>query len=175
MSRVRTHFILGGAKSGKTKFAEDLALASTENSKQIPIYVATAQALDAEMEKKIFRHKKDRGNRFFTKECPVDLSHVILSASAEDVLLIDCLTLFVSNLICSQHYDETKISGFLDSIKHSQAQLIIVSNETSLGIIPDNKLAREFRDITGQLNQNVAKLADKVTMMIAGISIPIKT
>ena len=174
MSKIKTHFVLGGAKSGKTRFAENIALAAANDLNHVPTYIATAQALDMEMERKIQRHQKDRGNSFITKECPLDLSSAILSASATDVLLIDCLTLFVTNLLCSDYFDESKINNLLEAVKISQAQLVIVSNETSLGIMPDNKLAREFGDVAGKLNQNVARLSDSVTMMIAGIAVPIK-
>ena len=174
MSKIRTHLVLGGAKSGKTRFAENLALNTAKNLNQVPIYIATAQALDLEMEKKIQKHQKDRGNSFTTKECPLDLSTAILSASATDVLLIDCLTLFVTNLLCSDYFDESKIDSLVEAVKISQAQLVIVSNETGLGIIPDNKLAREFREVAGTLNQKIARLSDSVTMMIAGIAVPIK-
>mgnify|MGYP001250667544 CR=1 FL=1 len=174
MSKIRTHLVLGGARSGKTRFAENLALATAKNLNQVPIYIATAQALDMEMEKKIQKHQKDRGNSFITKECPLDLSTAILSASATDVLLIDCLTLFVTNLLCLDYFDESKINGLVEAVKISQAQLVIVSNETGLGIIPDNNLARKFRDVAGTLNQNIASLSDCVTMMIAGIAVPIK-
>ena len=174
MSKVRTHLVLGGAKSGKTRFAENLALNIAKNINQVPVYVATAQALDWEMEKKIQKHQKDRGNSFITKECPLDLSTAIMSASATDVLLIDCLTLFVTNLLCSDYFDVSKIDGLVEAVKISQANLVIVSNETGLGIVPDNKLAREFREVAGTLNQNIASLSDCVTMMIAGIAVTIK-
>ncbi len=174
MSKIRTHLVLGGAKSGKTRFAENLALNTAKKLNQVPIYLATAQALDMEMEKKIQKHQKDRGNSFITKECPLDLSTAIMSASATDVLLIDCLTLFVTNLLCSDYFDESKIDSLVEAVKISQANLVIVSNETGLGIVPDNKLAREFRDVAGTLNQNIASLSDCVTMMFAGIAVTIK-
>ena len=88
----------------------------------MPVYIATAQALDWEMEKKIQKHQKDRGNSFITKECPLDLSTVIMSASATDVLLIDCLTLFVTNLLCSDYFDESKIDSLVEAVKISQAR-----------------------------------------------------
>ena len=174
MLKYRTHLVLGGAKSGKTRFAENLALTAGKDLNKVPIYIATAQALDMEMEKKIQKHQKDRGNSFITKECPLDLSTAILSASATDVLLIDCLTLFVTNLLCSDYFEKSRIDSLVEAVRISKARLVIVSNETSLGIIPDNKLAREFRDVAGKLNQKIARLSDCVTMMIAGIAVPIK-
>ena len=174
MAKIKTHLILGGARSGKTKFAEGLAIEESKHSKTTPTYIATAKALDPEMEDRINRHKEERANTFLTKECPLNLSEPLLSASRDDVILVDCLTLFVTNLMCSEVFDQSQISNFLNAVKLTRARLIIVSNETSLGIVPDNKLARDFRDISGKLNQNVASIADRVTMMLAGIAVPIK-
>ncbi len=170
----KTHLILGGARAGKTKFAQNLALKLSKDSKAPPIYIATGQALDPEMEERIRIHKIDRGEDFQTKECPLNLSDPLLSASSNDIMLIDCLTLFVSNLLCAEKFDEKKIVSFLNAIKLTKAQLIIVSNETGMGIVPDNKLTRDFRDISGNLNQKVAQMADKVTLMVAGIPVQIK-
>ncbi len=89
-------------------------------------------------------------------------------------MLIDCLTLFVSNLLCAENFDEDQIASFLNAIKLTKAQLIIISNETGMGIVPDNKLTRDFRDISGNLNQKVAQIADEVTLMVAGIPVQIK-
>ena len=170
----RTHLIIGGARSGKTKFAQNLALKLSKDCKRLPIYIATGQALDPEMEERIRIHKTDRGEDFKTKECPLNLSDPLLSASSKDIILIDCLTLFVSNLLCAENFDEDQITSFLNAIKLTKAQLIIISNETGMGIVPDNKLTRDFRDISGNLNQKVAQIADKVTLMVAGIPIQIK-
>ena len=170
----KTHLILGGARAGKTKFAQNLALKLSKDRKKPPIYIATAQALDPEMEERIKIHKTDRGEAFQTKEYPLNLSEPLLSASSKDILLVDCLTLFVSNLLCAEKFDESQITSFLNAIKRTKAQLIIVSNETGMGIVPDNKLTRDFRDISGNLNQKVAQMADKVTLMVAGIPVKIK-
>ena len=170
----KTNLILGGARAGKTKFAQNLALKLSKDRKKPPIYIATAQALDPEMEERIKLHKTDRGKDFQTKECPLNLSDPLLSASSEDILLVDCLTLFVSNLLCAETFDENQITSFSNAIKLTKAQLIIVSNETGMGIVPDNKLTRDFRDISGNLNQKVAQMADKVTLMVAGIPVQIK-
>ena len=170
----RTHLILGGARAGKTKFAQNLALKLSKDRKKPPIYIATAQALDPEMEERIKIHKTDRGEDFQTKEYPLNLSEPLLSASSKDIILVDCLTLFVSNLLCAEKFDENQITSFSNAIKLTKAQLIIVSNETGMGIVPDNKLTRDFRDISGNLNQKVAQMADKVTLMVAGIPVQIK-
>ena len=170
----KTHLILGGARAGKTKFAQNLALKLSKDRKKPPIYIATAQALDPEMEERIKIHKTDRGEDFQTKEYPLNLSEPLLSASSKDILLVDCLTLFVSNLLCAEKFDGNQITSFSNAIKLTKAQLIIVSNETGMGIVPDNKLTRDFRDISGNLNQKVAQMADTVTLMVAGIPVQIK-
>ena len=170
----KTHLVLGGARSGKTKFAEKLALSLTEGSHMLPIYIATAQAFDTEMQDRIDTHKYERADCFKTLECPLAIDEPLMRASKDEVILIDCLTLFVSNLLCARSFDNTKIESFKRAVKNTKARLIIVSNETGLGVVPDNKLARQFRDVSGKLNQDIASIADKVTMVIAGLGMPLK-
>ncbi len=170
----KTHLILGGARSGKTNFAENLAVKIAKKSQKIPIYVATAQAYDSEMEKRINTHKMERANRFKTIESPLNIAEPLLEASEDDIILIDCLTLFLSNLICSDHFDESRIDLFRNAIKTTKAKVIVVSNETGLGIVPDNKLARQFRDIAGKLNQDVASIVDRVILIVAGLPLILK-
>ena len=170
----KTHLVLGGARSGKTKFAEKLALSLTEGSHMLPIYIATAQAFDTEMQDRIDTHKYERADCFKTLECPLAIDEPLMRASKDEVILIDCLTLFVSNLLCASSFDNTKIESFKSAVKNTKARLIIVSNETGFGVVPDNKLARQFRDVSGKLNQDIASIADKVTMVIAGLGMPLK-
>ena len=170
----KTHLVLGGARSGKTKFAEKLALSLTEGSHMLPIYIATAQAFDTEMQDRIDTHKYERADCFKTLECPLAIDEPLMRASKDEVILIDCLTLFVSNLLCASSFDNTKIESFKRAVENTKARLIIVSNETGLGVVPDNKLARQFRDVSGKLNQDIASIADKVTMVIAGLGMPLK-
>ena len=170
----KSHLILGGARSGKTNFAENLAINIGQKLQKIPIYVATAQAFDTEMEKRINIHKLERADKFKTVESPLNIAKPLLEACADDIVLIDCLTLFVSNLLCADHFDESQIDLFRDAIKTTEAKIIIVSNETGLGIVPDNKLARHFRDIAGKLNQDVAASVDRVTLIVAGLPLLLK-
>ena len=170
----KTHLVLGGARSGKTKFAEKLALSLTKKSNKLPIYVATAQAFDTEMQERINSHKYERADRFQTLECPLGIDEPLISASNDEVILVDCLTLFVSNLLCAESFDKNKIELFKEAVKITKARLIIVSNETGLGVVPDNKLARQFRDVAGKLNQDIASIADRVTLIVAGLEMPLK-
>ena len=171
----KTHLVLGGARSGKTKFAEKLALSLTKDTKKPPVYIATAQAFDTEMRDRIDSHKYERGDRFKTLECPLGIDEPLINASTDEVILIDCLTLFVSNLLCAERFDQNKIGLFKEAVKITKARLIIVSNETGLGVVPDNKLAREFRDVAGKLNQDIASISDRVTLIVAGLEMPLKT
>jgi adenosylcobinamide kinase / adenosylcobinamide-phosphate guanylyltransferase len=163
---ANTTFVLGGARSGKSSFAQRLA----EESSGELIYIATAQAFDDEMTERITRHKADRGPRWQTVECPVELAEVIAAhPGANKTILIDCLTLWLSNLILGERDVANAVSGLIKALKNSQAQIILVSNEVGQGIVPDNALARRFRDEAGWLNQTIAKTADTVWFVTAGL------
>lgn len=171
-------FIIGGARSGKSLFA--IAEASKVKGKKA--YIATAEALDDEMKERIKEHKNQRGKDWDTYEEPWKIVNLINGIKNRyRVILIDCLTLWLSNLIHKSQGVEKYIGEFIDeieSIKHSNHSnvltLIIVSNEVGMGIVPANKLARRFRDMAGILNQKVAEVADEVYMMVAGVPIRIK-
>lgn len=167
-------FITGGARSGKSGFAERLAY-ELEGKRA---YVATAQALDPEMAARIEKHRKDRGKAWDTYEEPLAIAELLQKLSTRyEVVLLDCLTLWLSNIIAhtgdgdviSAHSEEliAAIDGF-------RGTLLIVSNEVGLGIVPDNPLARQFRDYAGLLNQKVAQVADEVYFTASGIPIRIK-
>ena len=167
-------FVLGGARSGKSTFAMQLA----QRAGGRVAYIATAQALDAEMKRRIKVHKQSRPRTWKTFEEPVRVAKIIRSVhGAADVILLDCLTLLVSNMVLIG-IDERKIldemTGICRLLKRGSASAILVSNEVGLGIVPDNKLARDFRDIAGRVNQCVARHADEVHMMCAGLSIRLK-
>jgi adenosylcobinamide kinase/adenosylcobinamide-phosphate guanylyltransferase len=142
------------------------------------VYIATAQALDDEMKDRIAKHKTERGSDWNTMEEPVRISDAVRSAAREyDVVLIDCLTLWLSNLLCSDADVENEVEVLFDSlpIARHASQLFIVSNEVGQGIVPDNALARRFRDLAGHLNRKVAGIADEVYLVTAGIPIKIKS
>jgi adenosylcobinamide kinase/adenosylcobinamide-phosphate guanylyltransferase len=167
--------ILGGARSGKSRHAQEIG----EPFKGRKLFVATAQALDEEMSKRIENHRKQRGARWETREEPVELVRVISEAQMKyDVILIDCLTLWISNLLMAHGEDrsgiENAIQSLIDSLKNAKTTTILVSNEVGLGIVPDNQVARSFRDLAGMLNQRVAQVADRVIFMVAGLPINVK-
>jgi len=167
------HFVLGGSNSGKTKFSEKLSLEISSLSGKL-YFVATGVAFDKEMQVKIDLHKKNRSCSFSSIESPDLSTEIFANASENDVILIDCISVFVSNVICMEEFDETQIDNFKLAIKNSDANLVIVGQETSLGVIPDNKLSRDFINKSGLLNQFVAEIANEVYFVTAGISRKIK-
>lgn len=165
--------ILGGARSGKSTYALELA----KKYKKVA-FIATCQALDKEMEERINLHKKTRPKHWDTFEEPEKLTELLSRIGNDfDCILIDCLTLLVSNLTLSGKSQEAvvkNIEEMLVVLKKKKAAVIMVSNEVGLGIVPDNKLGRVFRDIAGRVNQAVAKKAGEVYFTVSGIPMRIK-
>ncbi len=168
-------FILGGARSGKSAFA--ITLAKKSNKKKIA-FIATAEALDKEMKERIALHKKHRPQNFQAFEAPCDIEAVLKKIMGKfDIIIIDCLTLFVSNLLLKKYKEPEickKMESILGLLKKTKAKSIIISNEVGLGIVPHTKLGRDFRDIAGKVNQLVAQRADNVFFMISGLPWRIK-
>jgi adenosyl cobinamide kinase/adenosyl cobinamide phosphate guanylyltransferase len=166
--------VLGGARSGKSNFA----MAQAKNYKSV-LYIATYRRTnDGEMEERIRNHKKVRPKDWKIEEEPVGLSSTIKKRADDfDIVLIDCITLWVSNLILKKKSAE-EISGItqelINAIKKANSEFIIVSNETGLGVVPDTKLGREFRDIAGRVNQAIARSSEEVYFVTAGIPMKIK-
>lgn len=166
-------FVCGGARSGKSKLAESLALQSASR----PIYLASAQAFDEEMTERIMNHRRDRGERFHTVEAPLDVLKALDVAPRADCLLWDCLTIWLSNQM---------LVGMDDSCIHDRFQVttqrlleryekvVIVSNEVGLGVVPENKLSRRFRDLAGKCHQNLSDLASEVYFSVMGLPLRLK-
>ena len=166
----RSLFVFGGARSGKSRHAQQTAEAVAAIQGGKLVYVATAQAFDSEMTDRIVRHRADRDDRWRTLEAPLALTETLLAADAADtVILVDCLTLWVSNLLLDDAPIAARTDALLDGIGKLEARLIRVSNEVGLGIVPDNALARRFRDAAGLLHQRVAAEVDSVDMIMAGL------
>ncbi len=167
-------FILGGARSGKSSKA--VALAKEKDSSVA--FIATCQTLDKEMDRRIDAHKKARPAGWETLECPKDiLSALKESGSKFEVIIIDCLTLWLSNLLLEGVKEvaiEDQIKEIITMLKKIKGGSIIVSNEVGLGIVPDSALGRTFRDIAGRVNQIVAQEADEVIFMAAGLAVKLK-
>jgi adenosylcobinamide kinase/adenosylcobinamide-phosphate guanylyltransferase len=167
--------ITGGARSGKSSFA--LSLGLRNYSKRA--FVATAVAFDPEMRQRILRHREERGDQFHTVEEPVSLSQALTALPAgTEVAVVDCLTVWLGNLY--HHFQDTEekvrvaVDAFLDHLDHSLCDLVLVTNEVGWGIVPENPLARSFRDMAGYLNRRVAGKAASVYLLCCGIPLTLK-
>lgn len=172
MSSALPHLlVLGGARSGKSRFAQGRAEVLTGKL----VYLATAQAFDEEMRERIELHRADRGPRWSTVEAPLDLAEAITAYSTpETVVLVDCLTLWVSNLMLAERDTTTATEGLARSLSAARGPVILVANEVGLGIVPDNALARRFRDVAGRINQEVAAVVEEAVIMFAGLPLTLK-
>ncbi|MFJ5486839.1 bifunctional adenosylcobinamide kinase/adenosylcobinamide-phosphate guanylyltransferase [Hansschlegelia beijingensis] len=162
--------ILGGARSGKSRFAEELVEAAGLDR----LYVATAAAYDEEMGVRIAEHKARRAG-WRTVEAQFGLAAVLRTESTpEQAILVDCLTLWLSNLLLAGAEPAGEAEELLEALRAARGPVVLVSNEVGFGIVPDNALARAFRDHQGRLNQRVAALADRVTLVAAGLPLDLK-
>lgn len=166
--------ILGGARSGKSHYAENCAKKSGLNV----VYIATAQALDDEMQQRIKHHQQQRPDHWQLIEEPLDLTSVLKNnADEKTCILVDCLTLWLSNLLCSEEHNnnlQENIDDLINTLPELSGKIIFVSNEVSMGIIPLGELNRQFVDEAGRLHQRLAAICDNVTLMVAGIPAHIK-
>jgi len=162
--------ILGGARSGKSALAE--ALATSANRPRA--YIATSQAFDAEMEAKIAKHRQDRGPDWQTIEAPLDIEAALGEVTPNSVVLIDCLTLWLSNQMHTGVDMSSEITKLLTTLSASPNPVICVSNEVGMGLVPDTPLGRQFRDFQGRLNQKVAEQADLAVFVVAGLPLTLK-
>ncbi|GAB2901454.1 bifunctional adenosylcobinamide kinase/adenosylcobinamide-phosphate guanylyltransferase [Uliginosibacterium flavum] len=188
---MSAHLILGGARSGKSSFAQALAEAHTGDVQLI----VTAEILDEEMRERVAKHRAERPSHWHVTEAPVDLPEAIERLSVgcamrtdpadahgnpvrnahPTFVLVDCLTLWLSNILCTQPDTlESRVQRLSSAIMAAQGQLVLVSNEVGWSIVPENKLARLFRDEQGRLNQRVAALCDEVTLVAAGLPLRLK-
>jgi adenosylcobinamide kinase/adenosylcobinamide-phosphate guanylyltransferase len=159
--------ILGGARSGKSAYAEALIDAG--------LYLATAEPGDAEMADRIAQHRARRGPGWTTVEAPLDLAEALAAhARADRPILVDCLTLWLSNLMLQDRDVDAATSALIDGLPRLAGPVVFVSNEVGLGIVPDNALARRFRDAAGRLNQAVAAACQHVVLIAAGMPLVLK-
>ena len=167
----RVTLVLGGARSGKSSFAEEMAISLDREM----FYIATAQPGDEEMAARIAEHQARRGAHWQTVEAPLDLPAALsTTAGPGRVALVDCLTLWLSNLMAVERDLSAETQALLATLGRPAGPVILVSNEVGLGIVPMNALARAFRDHQGRLNQQVAALADRVVLMAAGLPLTLK-
>ncbi len=168
------HLVLGGAKSGKSQYAENLLEALSPPY----VYIATAQPLDPEMGERICKHRLRRGPWWETIECPLDLPQVLQMLEKEEKpVLVDCITLWLSNMLCASPPSspvETAVEDLVTNVSRVRYPLFLVSNEVGGGIVPDNALARSFRDLAGSTHQKLAKACRRVTLVTAGLPLTLK-
>ncbi len=162
--------VLGGAASGKSTFAESLVL----KVDRPPIYIATAQVFDDEMAKKVSRHREMRGASWITIEEPLDLSSALNTVAEGQPVLIDCATLWLTNVILGDHDVKVQSAALMTAISRCAGPVVVVSNEVGQGIVPDNALSRQFRNAQGQLNQDIAAQAELVVAVMAGLPLALK-
>lgn len=166
--------VLGGARSGKSHFAETVALGLAQGRQAL--YVATAWAGDGEMADRIAQHRARRGEQWITHEEQLDLGDLVRrEARADRPILIDCLTLWVSNLLHHERAFEAAMDDLVSALDQAAGPVILVANEVGLGIVPDNGLARLFRDQAGTLNRRIAGTADEVRFIAAGLPLILKS
>jgi len=162
--------VLGGAASGKSAWAERLVLGGAKN----PVYLATAQAWDTEMQVKIERHRMSRAQGWHTVEAPLDLAPALAQVDADQAVLLDCATLWLTNHLLADHDLDLEAAGLLDALATCAAPVVVVSNEVGYGIVPDNALSRRFRQAQGEVNQKLAAQADLVVAVMAGLPLVLK-
>src|SRR5215470_10811912 len=162
--------VLGGARSGKSRYAENLITASRPPW----IFMATAEPGDPEMTERIALHRRWRGPEWQTIEAPHDLTAALAAVAADVPVLVDCLTLWLSNRMLAGADMEAEIAGLEAALGGRRGPVVLVSNEVGSGIVPDNEVARRFRDLQGRLNQRMAARADRVVLVVAGLPIAVK-
>ena len=167
----RTVLVLGGARSGKSRYAQALA----ESARGQRLFLATAEAGDMEMAARISRHRADRGAGWRTLEAPLELALALQVEAGQDrALLVDCVTLWLSNLMIAGRDLAREISALTKELSENKGPIILVSNEVGLGIVPQTPLGREFRDWQGRANRELAEVCDAVVLLVAGLPVLLK-
>lgn len=169
--RVRSLLLIGGARSGKSRYAQKLA----EESGKAPVLIATAAAGDAEMAARIAKHQADRGAHWRTVEEKIDVAGALCrEAAPETIVVVDCLTLWLSNLMLASYDVEAARETLAGSVASLAGPAVFVSNEVGLGIVPEGELGRAFRDAQGRLNQRLAEACERVVLIAAGLPLQLK-
>jgi len=171
IAKARAALVLGGARSGKSAYAQGLA----EEAAPLRLYLATAAAGDAEMGERIARHQAGRGEGWTTLEAPLELAEKLASnARGGQVVLVDCLTLWIANLLLAGRDPEREIGRLAEAVATLGGPAVLVSNEVGMGIVPESRLGRDFRDWQGRVNREIAQVCDAVVLVAAGLSLLLK-
>jgi adenosylcobinamide kinase/adenosylcobinamide-phosphate guanylyltransferase len=166
--------VLGGARSGKTEYAENHALSLIAGGRSA-VYVAAGQAIDDEMRVRIARHRDLRSNQFTTIEESLNLVHVLENHDENHVLLVDSIGAWITNHMIAEHDLDNIINCTITALEKTTATVVVVSDEVGMGIVPAEALSRDFRDHIGMMNQRVGQIADSVAFLVAGLPMMIKT
>ncbi|MDR9828924.1 bifunctional adenosylcobinamide kinase/adenosylcobinamide-phosphate guanylyltransferase [Vibrio sp. FNV 38] len=176
--------VLGGARSGKSTYAEQLSRSLSKPQAGHLYYLATAQALDSEMTRRIKHHQKQRDDDWILKEVPINIFSFLEGLDHNDVVLVDCLTLWLTNVIMSlgdsvtgepaDQLIQQQVEKLLTALQSSRADIVLVSNEVGLGVMPLGEITRQFVDHAGWMNQAIAKIAQKVVLVTAGLPLTLK-
>ena len=167
---TQSTLVLGGARSGKSRYAESVAMSSPAPW----TYLATAESFDDEMTVRIAQHKSRRSQDWQTIDAPLDLADALAALPRSATVLIDCLTLWLSNVMLADRDIDAEIRRLEAAVLAHKGPLVLVSNEVGSGIVPENALARRFRDFQGLLNQRIAARADRVVLVVAGLPMIVK-
>ena len=170
MAGVKHRLVLGGARSGKSRHAQALAEATGPRR----TYLATAEARDEEMAARIAQHQAERGEGWQTLEAPLDMPAALGSVADSDVVLVDCLTLWLTNVMLGERDVETETEALVVALAAAPQPVILVSNEVGLGLVPETPLGRAFRDAQGRLNQRMAQEVEEVRFVAAGLPLVLK-
>ncbi|MEN3929891.1 bifunctional adenosylcobinamide kinase/adenosylcobinamide-phosphate guanylyltransferase [Microvirga sp. W0021] len=162
--------VIGGARSGKSRFAQKLA----DESGRAKTIIVTAEARDADMQQRILAHQADRDANWETVEAPLELAQAILQSQAQNVVMVDCLTLWLTNVMLADRDMEVAITELVSAVQMAQCSLVLVSNEVGLGIVPETAMGRDFRDWQGWLNQRIAQVCDGTAVMVSGFPLLLK-
>ncbi len=170
MAGVRHRLVLGGARSGKSRHAQTLAEATGPRR----TYLATAEARDGEMAARIAQHQAERSEGWQTLEAPLDMPAALGTVTESDVVLVDCLTLWLTNVMLGERDVDPATDALVAALAAAQQPVILVSNEVGLGLVPETPLGRAFRDAQGRLNQRMAEEVDEVRFVAAGLPLVLK-
>ncbi|MGC1304823.1 MAG: bifunctional adenosylcobinamide kinase/adenosylcobinamide-phosphate guanylyltransferase [Caulobacteraceae bacterium] len=166
--------VLGGARSGKSAYAQRMAETAALAAGCTPVFIATGEAHDAEMTERIATHMAERGGRWRTVEAPLDLAGALQSLKPQDVAVVDCLTLWLSNSMLAETGHAERMHALPAAVAACRGHLWLVSNEVGWGVVPDNALARRYRDEAGRLHQRIAEIADAAVLVVAGLALALK-
>ncbi|MGY6634121.1 MAG: bifunctional adenosylcobinamide kinase/adenosylcobinamide-phosphate guanylyltransferase [Alkalilacustris sp.] len=162
--------VIGGARSGKSARAEALTRAFLGP----PVYIATCQPFDAEMDARVARHRAARGRGWDTREVPLELCTALAASDGAGPRLVECLTLWLTNLMLAERDPDAEAAALVATLQTQAVPVVLVTNEVGWGIVPENALARRFRDAQGRLNQRIATVADRVELVAAGLPLTLK-